>query len=292
MRDRTIQRVRRLRPADAERMPEIFPAARRTALLEQIVRSPRASRRRRVAPRRRMLRAPRRIALGLTATGGVALAAMLLTLGGSAVSPPRAAAVAFHSAPDGDVVAIVRHPFAAQQQLDAAFAAHGFDISVKLLPVSPSLVGTVISISQEGEAIQPIGRGSCVTGGGACPIGIKVARRFAGRGDITLGRPARPGERYSSSTSAFAPGEPLHCSGLLGARVRDALRALRTRRLVVAEWRELVDDTGGNRRIATAPLDNYIWTADLVAAGQLDVWTRSTRWPGDAAHGAAFTAGC
>ena len=68
------------------------------------------------------------------------------------------------------------------------------------MPVSPSLVGTVVYISDNGgaSAIQPLQGGPCVTGGGGCSIGVKIPATFTGQGYITLGRPAKPGETYES----------------------------------------------------------------------------------------------
>lgn len=77
-------------------------------------------------------------------------------------------AVAFIIAP-GDIIATVTDPFAAQKDLDAAFAAHGFNITVQLVPVSPSLVGALVATSQDtpGSVIEPLEGGTCVTGGEA-----------------------------------------------------------------------------------------------------------------------------
>ena len=149
----------------------------------------------------------------------------------------------------------MRHPFAAKKQLDAAFAAHGLHIRVSLIPVSPSLVGTVVYLSDNGGsgAIQTLGRGPCITGGGACPIRVAISSHFTGNGYITLGRPAKTGESYASTASAFAPGEALHCSGLIGAKVSAARPTLHAHGLTVAQWR------AANKVIPAAPGQNYIW---------------------------------
>jgi len=79
---------------------------------------------------------------------------------------------------------------------------------------------------------------SCVTGGGGpgnCPVGLKIPREFAGSGSIVLGRPAKAGEAYESTNSAFAPGESLHCSGLIGETVATALPKLAARGITV-QW--------------------------------------------------------
>lgn len=307
-----VELLRDLRPADAGRVDELFPHGRRRELFQQIVSSERpitiAPARRRLAPSRRTrswsstIRRARRPALIWTlgaAAVAAGVAALLIT--GSAVRPQSAAgAVAFRTAPDGDIVATVTDPFAAERQLKAAFAEHGLDITVNLLPVSPSLVGTVVYTSDNGgaSAIQPLQGGRCVTGGGACPIGVKIPAAFTGKGYITLGRPAKPAETYESQASAFAPGEVLHCSRLLGARVATALPVLQADKLTAA-WRE--DTTGTapdgtstsfSKTDTTPPTNNYIWNALMIAPGRIMIWTEPTPWPADAAHGAAANEGC
>src|SRR4029077_19545561 len=121
---------------------------------------------------------------------------------------------------------------------------------------------------------------------------------FTGRAYIPLGRPARPGEQYESQASAFAPGEVLHCSRLLGARVATALPLLRADKLS-ATWREDTTATASNgassvssKTDATPPANNYIWDAAMTAPGRVTIWSEPAPWPADAAHGAAVNQGC
>ena len=74
--------------------------------------------------------------------------------------------------------------------------------------------------------------------GGPLPIGLRIPVDFKGQADIVLGRAARPDETYVSTADAFAPGEALHGSGLLGMRVSAALVKLRALGLN-AQWRDL-----------------------------------------------------
>jgi hypothetical protein len=308
-----VELVRGLRPEDAGRVDQLFPPARRIELFEEIVSSDRPftaeSGRRRLAPSRyahrwpSMPRRARRPVL-ISTLGAVAAAAVAVGLiASSAVRPgAAAAAVAFRSGADGDIVAMVTDPFAAESQLKAAFAEHGLNITVNLVPVSPSLVGTVVYTSDNGGAgaIQPLRGGPCIIGGGGgCPIGLKIPAAFTGQGYITLGRPAKPGETYESQASAFAPGEALHCSGLLGARVATALPILQAEKLT-AQWRE--DPTGHTadgkstspaRIDTTAPTNNYIWDAVMFTPGTVMIWTQPTPLPGDlAANAQRYDQGC
>jgi hypothetical protein len=312
MSQNVVELVKGLRPADAGRVDELFPQERRRELFQQIVSSERpitmAPARPLLAPSRRTrswpstIRRARRPALIWT-LGAAAVAAVVaaLLITSSAVRPQSAAgAVAFRTAANGDIVATVTDPFAAESRLKAAFAEHGLDITVNLVPVSPSLVGTVVYTSDNGgaSAIQPLQGGRCVTGGGTCSIGVKIPATFTGKGYITLGRPAKPGEIYESQASAFAPGEALHCSRLLGARVATALPVLQAEKLT-SVWREAPTEfapDGKSRSVArtdtTPPTNNYIWDALMTAPGRVMIWTEPTPWPADAVHGAAVNQGC
>ncbi len=302
---RDAQLLRELRPHDAERADELFPVGRRIELLGAIMGgSPAAEMGGRRGGRRRRLagggnaRLRRPVAfsiLGAAAAGTIAAAVLGTT---SAVSPAPAQAVAFRAAASGDIVATVTNPFAAQAQLDAAFAEHGLEITVNLIPVSPSIVGTVLYVgeSRARDQIKPLQGGHCLMGGGGCPIGIEVPRDFTGEGSVTLGRPAKSGEHYESSASIFAPGEPLHCSGLLGARVATALPALQADNLTAVQWREDITDPSRPSSHSVTdtqpPAQNYIWGAELIEPGKVTVTTASAPWPDDPGAGSAFNNGC
>jgi hypothetical protein len=303
--------VRSVRPSDADRVDDLFSRARQDELFNEIVRAPTGAQA--VGPRRARpdwmprLRAPNvgrpRVARRLAVLGAaVTLASVAaIVIAHSPVHPQNAsAAVVFRGGAGGEIVATVVDPFAAQDQLDAEFAARGFDITVNLVPVSPSLVGTIIYTSDNGgaSAIQALQGGPCVTGGGGCPIGLRIPASFSGGGYITLGRPAEPGETYQSQTSAFAPGEALHCSGLLGAQVGASESVLRSDKLAVT-WRAKLPGSGPNGTSAgysasstPPPADDYIWDALMTAPGMVMIWAEPQPWPDDASHGAAFNRGC
>ena len=154
-------------------------------------------------------------------------------------APPADAAVEFRTS-GSFIVATVENPYAAERQLDAAFAAHGLNITLKLVPVSPSLVGSVVYMGSSAGAsgIGVLYSTTKQAPGGPLPIGLRIPADFKGQADIVLGRAARPGETYISTGDAFAPGEVLHGSGLMGMRVSAALVKLRALGLS-AEWRDL-----------------------------------------------------
>ena len=260
MSPRHLRLLAMLRHGDAANVGELFPAARRAAIRSAIL-AGEAARPTTPLPAARawgFVRAGRRRRRARVAVAGLVvlactLAVTLAVLDSSTPSARRAnpTGPVIHASPvsfryptrgpdSGDIVATVVDPFAAQSSLDAAFRAAGLDITVGLVPASPSAVGTVVEISEpsSGPQIQTLTGGTCVTGGGGpgnCPVGLKIPRGFAGSGSIVLGRPAKAGEAYESTNSAFAPGESLHCSGLIGTSVAAALPKLAARGITV-QW--------------------------------------------------------
>jgi hypothetical protein len=167
--------------------------------------------------------------------------------------------VSFSTAPNGWIIATVTDPLAAQKTLDADFAEHHLDITLKLIPVGPSLVGTVLSSGEaQGSPNEP--KGGAIQGldshcGAAevqCQVGVKIWEGFTGSGEIDLGRPAQPGERYVYANSYFAPGEALHCSGLAGAPISDLAAVLQAHGWTVARW------YSSNKIVSAPPAGSYI----------------------------------
>ena len=181
--------------------------------------------------RRRLVLAAAAAAVAAAAVFGVSLALRQ--------APPAGAAVQFRSS-GGFIVATVQDPYAgAQQRLDAAFAAHDLDIHLKLVPVSPSMVGSVVYMGSSAGAgdIGVLYSRTRQAPGGPLPVGLRIPVDFKGQADIVLGRAARAGETYVSAGDAFAPREALHGSGLVGMRVSAAVVKLRELGLT-AEWRD------------------------------------------------------
>ena len=215
------------------------------------------------ARRRFRLARPSRLALAGCAVAAT-LAVAVLPAGSPLETEPAAAGVSFTTR-DGFVIAEVSDPHAAAAQLRAAFAAHDLDVELELVPASPSLVGTVVMVGAGGTGtIESLQSGRCVAPAGGCPVGLRIPVGFRGHAEITLARAAEPGERFRSSGDAFAPGEPLHCSGLRGMRVADAQRIVE-RRGLRATWR-LHDDA------AVAPASaagHFVADATPIAAGEI-----------------------
>jgi hypothetical protein len=182
---------------------------------------------------------------------------------------PAAAAVSF-SRSDGYIVASVENPFAAAAQLHAAFVAHGLDIDLKLIPASPSVVGTVVFFDgpSEGPQIEPLTSSTRPSPGGMATVGLRIPDNFKGHASIYLGRSARPGEVYTSAGDGFAPGEALYKSGIQGMQVAAAARVVNGLGLT-AQWRDA-------RNLDVQPQaipDNRISGAVPLAPGKVLIFT-------------------
>ena len=159
--------------------------------------------------------------------------------------------VNFSPQSNGEIVAEITDPDAAASQLDAVFAAHHLDISVTVLAVSPSLVGTIVY--DDGSDFQPIHAGSCLAGGTQCTVGFVIPANFTGHADVAVGRAANPGEAYQSADNSFGAGEALHCAGVLNQLVTVAAPIVMAKGLT-AEWRVGTSSTN----LSTAPAGDYV----------------------------------
>ncbi len=188
---------------------------------------------------------------------------------------------------DGYISAIITDPRASKQELEAAFAKHGFSIEVKLEPTSPGLAGTVLGMTEDPDAqrheITRIFGSGCYTDGGGpmCPIGLRIPLNFTGHAVVDIGRIAQDGELYSANPNPFNPGEMLYCSGLPGKTVAEAQPILEELG-VEAVWRSSdrsIDDVQG---IAASLIADQFVGIDgaSIANGKTDVWVSPTnRYP-------------
>ena len=116
----------------------------------------------------------------------------------------------------------------AAAELQEVFKAHHFDITVEQLPVSPSLVGSILgtrALAHLTGRDGVLGRvtGTCAGGAPGCTQGLLLPSHFSGHMVVLVGRLARTGEKYAESADIFRPGELLAGSGLLGRPVGDGV---------------------------------------------------------------------
>jgi len=178
------------------------------------------------------------------------------------------------------ITVLVRDPLADPSRYKAEFAEHHLNISLKLVPVSPSLVGTLVFIGESSGApeLTPItAKGKCHTGGGgsACPVGVRVPANFRGSADLVFGRAAKPGEQYESTASAFAPGEAMHGMSITGKTVSQVLAQLHARHVTVPVFNYVdVNGTASHRR--QVPGDWYVYDAVPWAAHEVMLFVGPT----------------
>lgn len=224
---------------------------------------------------RSAVRRPRRRRRRLLLASGVAAVGLALAVffGVSQLVDPRGAQAAVQfSQTDDYIVATIIDVYASSAELRDAFAAQGLDIDLKLVPVSPSLVGSVVFIEDESNAggIETISSPDREAPGGPLQIGIRVPVGYKGHAEIDLGRPAKPEETYVSSGIAFAEGEALHGSGLVGMKVKEAVRRL-TELGLSADWRSVTPEDA--TRVDPASISEfYVTDAFPKAPGKVIVF--------------------
>jgi hypothetical protein len=160
-------------------------------------------------PRRRA-----RFALAATAAAVVAVAVGFAFAPDVHRAPQAPGPVAFRNT-GGYIVATVVNPNAAAQELQAAFAAHDLNIHLKLAPVSPGMVGSVVYMGTMGPSeIGTLSNAGNAGPGGSQPIGLLIPVGFKAYANIVLGRAAKPGEIYRSPGGALNGMRLLEASGV------------------------------------------------------------------------------
>jgi hypothetical protein len=272
---------------------QIMSAAGREPAAPQAAR-PRQAARPGPAPSRR-----RRWLIGIPLAAGLAAAVLIVTsigqpgdkVGPLSVGPARAQAQALVFTKHGRFIdVIVRNPVADPKRYRAEFKAHGLDITLRLVPASPSIVGTVVEFSTSKPGITPItATGKCVTGGGGnvCPVGLRIPTNYRGQAELVFGRAARPGEQYDSTASATAPGEVMHGMHFRGRTVAAVLAMLRKRHVTVPVFRYTFKNIGKLLRPGKVPGTWYVYDADPWAPGQVMLWVGPTRSPASGQGGRA-----
>jgi hypothetical protein len=237
----------------------------------------------------------RRALLVVPLVAGLSAAAAFVAVSGTFTSAPpappsrasgqalpttqTAQALVFITTPGHGLTVIVRNPLADPAVYRAEFARHHLDITLRMRPVSPSIVGSVSYMSEPstGPQLVPItAKGACFTPGGGdyCPIGVKVPAGFRGPAEIDFGRATRPGEQYVSTGSAFAPGEAMHGMTVSGKTVAEVVGQLRARHVSVAYFNE--QGKNGSVNVHSAPGGWYVYDAVPWAPGQVMLFVGPT----------------
>lgn len=208
--------VARIAPVRDEQVVFLTHTDAARALLEEITAQPGLIRRRGL--RGSLSPTWRRLAV---AAAIVSLVAAGLLVGAERLTSPAAAGIEIKRQ-GGYFVATVVDLNADPEAMRAAFRAHGLDIDLELVAVSPSLVGEIVAMSDDRSGIEHLSdeaRG-CPAELRCGPIGLRIPLDWDGHAEVSLGRQARVGETYVSAGNAFAQGEILHCvPGVIGASV-------------------------------------------------------------------------
>ncbi|MFF0770747.1 hypothetical protein ACFYUK_17805 [Nonomuraea wenchangensis] len=215
------------------------------------------------------VRAPRRRRAWATVP---ALAALATLLSFGVAQAPASAALDIRLV-DGDYVITVKDLMAEPEVYQRELKDRGLDITLEVVATSASQAGQIFVLHdldrlRAGEAVPAEGPittidapGSCARSGG-CPIGVKVPADFDKKAQITLGRPARPGEKYRMPPGIAMPGEPLHCVAYVNKSVAEVGAMLRERGVTpsyVADWQ---------RAQPSAPAGWYVHDGVMSADGE------------------------
>ncbi|GAA4610541.1 hypothetical protein GCM10023195_43620 [Actinoallomurus liliacearum] len=235
--------IGRLAPVTDEEAAHMVSPRTKSDLAERITST--------AVPERRPARRRRALVIGLPlAAAGVAASVVAASVLSGSPSPQRQTPQAVRSvSPKIQLAALtfstqgrylivkVKDPLADPARYRKEFAAHGMNIDLRLVPASPSIVGTVVM--SEGAIKDMTARGKCRTGGGGdeCPVGVKIPIDYKEHATVVFGRAARPGEQYSSSAPVDAPGEVMHGLTYRGRTVAEVLATLKKRHVTVPQYR-------------------------------------------------------
>ncbi|MFD1938891.1 MULTISPECIES: hypothetical protein [Nonomuraea] len=232
------------------------------------------------AVRRRGPRPARRLAVAAMAVSALAAAVVIgpgLIEGGKGV-PTSYANAAIEIERRGDQwVARVKDPYADHARYAEAFRAVGLDVSLNLLPASPSGVGKVVRMGFSGNTSPNKGIGGgfepegCEMGSPGCALAVTVSVGFTGTGVVSLGRPAKPGERYGNAASATRKGEPLHGLEVDERTVGEVRKAAAERGVKTEVWVIEPSEGGGfgynpKRQPDDVGDDWIVWDAEVLSA--------------------------
>jgi hypothetical protein len=106
------------------------------------------------------------------------------------------------------------------RRLAQELADAGVDARVHGEPVGPSNVGRLVAVTIDGPDAREV---ELIDFESHDHQAFRIPERFRGTLVIGVGRQARPGERWTTSSDAFALGEPLHCRDVRGRPLAEVL---------------------------------------------------------------------
>ncbi|MEV4060977.1 hypothetical protein [Nonomuraea dietziae] len=206
------------------------------------------------------------------------LAASVTVLGWTSALPvfgPEPVAAALHiTQEDGYYVIQVKDLRADPAEYQAQLKALGLDVSLRLVPATPGLVGELMATSPSNEVIKEfktIDRLGPCDKLGSCPTGLKIPVGYKGTASVDLNREAEPGEEYFASTSFDAKGEPMHCVPYVNKKVGEVRTILAGRGLSILGF-ATGDSPETVKEVATVPDSWHVTGGFLVMPGKARVF--------------------
>ncbi|MEV4113234.1 hypothetical protein [Nonomuraea sp. NPDC049695] len=193
---------------------------------------------------------------------------------------------------EGDHYVIeVKDLYAKPEVYESRLRGLGLKVSLKVVPVSPSLVGE-ISTDTPGWAkgpfpyadkIKTIDRPEQCGRYRQCPIGVTIAKDFTAQADILLGREGRPGEEYQAGAGLNDDGEPLHCQPFYNRPVSEVRGRLKEMGVSVREYAvKRPGERGEDARVtASVPDSMYVTGGGLASYGTADLVVSETPMDGE-----------
>lgn len=169
-------------------------------------------------------RPPRRRVARSGLAGVLAVAATALLIGSSLLGDPTPAGADVEvTHENGRVIVRLTDLANTPEAIEAALDPEGLDIHVASAPVGPSNVGRFVGQLTTDADIVDL---DYIRVDGVTFMGFSLPEHWDGSLTLLLGRAAGPGEVYETSSNAFAPGEPLACTGALADPLTDVAARL------------------------------------------------------------------
>ncbi|MGP3959268.1 hypothetical protein ACTWPT_24995 [Nonomuraea sp. 3N208] len=162
---------------------------------------------------------------------------------------------------DGYYVIEIKDLYANPKLYETQLRTIGLDITLRVTPTTTAFEGQVFPVGPnhayltEIKGIYPPGPCDKLDG---CAIGVKIPVGFKGTADVSVGRKARPGERYQSTTSWDAKGEPMQCVPFVNKTVAEIRPIMRERGVSIEEFM-IIDPNGkpGDFSLKESVPDSY-----------------------------------
>ncbi|MFD1543807.1 hypothetical protein [Nonomuraea guangzhouensis] len=204
------------------------------------------------------------------AVSAVALGTVITVAALGVIAWPRPAEALDFTRSGKDYIVTVKDVYAAPEQYAEEFRARGLPVTLELEPVSPSLVGKVVggqgtSVERPTPQIEPIPDPNCPAFEDPCTVKLKIPADLAGPASVTLGRPAREGENYTTTGEISAPGEVLHCVPYMGMTVGRLRGELAKRGMGIDSFRV------GPKREVRPDVPDAWWPSDVGLLGRTKV---------------------